>query len=205
MPVKITQKEWVERATKKHNGFYDYSKSFYTLTNKKITIICPIHGEFEQVAHSHLHGKGCRKCFSSKRAHTIKEFKSRATKTHNGLYDYSKSFYTTRREKLIIICPIHGEFEQRAYSHLDGVGCMKCCRVDTEIFIERATKTHNGLYDYSKSFYTLTNKKITIICPAHGEFEQIANSHLQGKGCDKCSHRISKGEIMWLNFLCIPD
>ena len=26
-----------------------------------------------------------------------------------------------------------------------------------------------------------------IICPKHGEFEQIAQSHMSGHGCSKCS------------------
>jgi len=34
----------------------------YVQSDKKVTIICPIHGEFEQRASSHLHGYGCKKC-----------------------------------------------------------------------------------------------------------------------------------------------
>jgi hypothetical protein len=36
-----------------------------------------------------------------------------ATKIHNGKYDYSKSVYVKAKEKVIITCPIHGDFEQR--------------------------------------------------------------------------------------------
>ena len=31
----------------------------------KVRIICPIHGDFEQNAHSHLNGRGCPKCNES--------------------------------------------------------------------------------------------------------------------------------------------
>ena len=33
-----------------------------------------------------------------------------------------------------------------------------------------------------------------IICPEHGEFEQLADSHNKGKGCPRCSYSISKAE-----------
>ena len=43
----------------------------------------------------------------------IKSFNTleeRFNKLHNNTYDYSKSVYTKSKGKLIIICPIHGEF-----------------------------------------------------------------------------------------------
>lgn len=54
-------------------------------------------------------------------------------------------------------------------------------------FIEKARKVHGDKYDYSKVEIEKTVDKIIIICPRHGEFEQIANSHLQGRGCAMCS------------------
>lgn len=45
---------------------------------------------------------------------------------HNNTYDYSKTEYKGRKRKLIIICKIHGEFEQRAGNHLQGQGCKFC-------------------------------------------------------------------------------
>lgn len=45
-----------------HGDRYDYSKAIYAGTKTKMTIICPVHGEFEQTYESHSYGKGCRKC-----------------------------------------------------------------------------------------------------------------------------------------------
>ena len=185
MPIKITQEEFIERATKKHNGFYDYSKSVYTGFNKKIVIICPKHGEFKQRTSNHLIGQECRKCGIG----DTKNFIDKAIKKHNGYYDYSKSIYISSHKKLIIICPKHGEFKQEANSHLHRHGCPKCsgnAKTTQEEFIEQAGRKHNRFYDYSKSIYTGTTNKLIIICPIHGEFEQIAHSHLGGRGCDKC-------------------
>jgi hypothetical protein len=56
----------------------------------------------------------------------------------------------------------------------------------TEEFIKQAKEVHGDKYDYSKVLYEHSLKKVCIICPKHGEFWQIPNTHLQGKGCRKC-------------------
>jgi hypothetical protein len=57
---------------------------------------------------------------------TTEIFIKKAHLKHNNIYDYSKTEYTGRKRKLIIICKIHGEFEQRAGNHLQGQGCKLC-------------------------------------------------------------------------------
>lgn len=46
---KPTREEWIERANKKHNFKYDYSKVEYRDNKTPVCIICPEHGEFWQV------------------------------------------------------------------------------------------------------------------------------------------------------------
>lgn len=41
--------------------------------------------------------------------------------------------------------------------------------------------------------------KVRIICSKHGLFEQVATSHLRGRGCPKC--KLSKGEKEIMKFL----
>lgn len=50
----------------------------------------------------------------------------KAKQLHGDKYDYSKLEYVNSRENVCIICPIHGEFLQRASNHLLGRGCPKC-------------------------------------------------------------------------------
>lgn len=57
---------FVEKAKKKHGNKFDYSKTEYVSLLKKVIVICPIHGEFEQVAKAHLGGAGCLKCARDK-------------------------------------------------------------------------------------------------------------------------------------------
>lgn len=62
MPKKLTQEEFIEKATKTHGQKYDYSKVVYVNNSTKVCIICPIHGEFLQTPMTHLAGGGCNEC-----------------------------------------------------------------------------------------------------------------------------------------------
>lgn len=59
---RLTTPEFIEKARKIHGDKYDYSKVKYIDSNTKVTIICPIHGEFEQRPANHISGQGCPKC-----------------------------------------------------------------------------------------------------------------------------------------------
>lgn len=130
------------------------------------------------------------------------EFFIRASLKHRYKYDYSLTKYKNRRSIITIICPIHGEFNQQAGSHVEGSGCAKCKKVfplNTTIFIEKAKLVHSDKYDYSLVDYKKSNEKVNIICKEHGIFLQKANDHLSGRGCSIC--RESKGEKQIRNFL----
>ena len=124
---------------------------------------------------------------------TTEEFIKRAKEVHGDKYDYSKVEYTGRKKKVCIICPIHGEFWQRADSHLSGMGCPKCSKkykYITEEFIKKAREVHGDKYDYTKTQYKGGRQKICIICSEHGEFWKLPYEHLNGKGCPKCVNKI---------------
>lgn len=57
---------------------------------------------------------------------TTKQFIERATMAHDSKYDYSLVEYKTIVDKIVIICPVHGRFEQVAAYHLNKRGCPKC-------------------------------------------------------------------------------
>jgi hypothetical protein len=120
-------------------------------------------------------------------------FIEKAIKIHGDKYDYSKVNYKNSSTKIIIICKIHGEFLQIPNKHLSKSGCIECGKknkLTLEKFIEKAQKIHNDKYDYSKVNYINWKTNIIIICKIHGEFQQQPNSHLQGKGCNKCAQII---------------
>ena len=57
----------------------------------------------------------------------------------------------------------------------------------TEDFIEKSRQIHGNKYNYSKVEYKGIYDEVCIICPEHGEFWQLPNAHLRGKGCKKCA------------------
>ena len=60
-------------------------------------------------------------------------------------------------------------------------------RKTTEEFICSATRVHGIKYDYAKVVYTHSKTKVIVTCPEHGDFEQVPNDHLKGKGCSRCA------------------
>ena len=207
MSHKLTTEEFVRRSNEVHKCKYGYLNVSYINNQTKIKITCPVHGIFLQRPDSHLWGKGCWSCSNTKRL-TTDLFILEAKKVHKNKYDYSKTNYTTAHHKVKIKCPTHGEFLQKAYSHLQGRGCKKCggtCKSSTENFVKNSNLVHKNKYDYSLVDYSNNRNKVKIICRKHGTFFQKPNYHLLGEGCPKCAKRISKPEVEFLNFFNIPD
>jgi len=153
---RITIDEFIERAYnshKKEDGTpkYDYSESILRGMEENITIRCPNHGYFTQLASSHVNDKnnngasGCPKCGFERTANALRHTKNafvndskNAHKNPDGSqkYNYDKSYvdpisgevkYTTVDDKVCITCPIHGDFWQMAYDHMSGKrGCTYC-------------------------------------------------------------------------------
>lgn len=249
------------RARDAHGDTYDYSLVEFAGMRNKVTIICPVHGEFEQVAKHHVDGAGCRECgtesmtrkaqrprpyrrkpkaetatkrgdaqpvvpargerfgdilgvdgpvhavcdpetakVSFKRGGTHRMtpsvFLARAYEAHGDKYDYADVVYVNKDTKVVIVCPVHGAFEQTPGNHLKGKGCRRCsgyAKLTQDEFVARAQQVHadadgEPLYDYSDTVFTTTAEKVTVACPVHGPFTQTANSHLMGHGCPGCGN-----------------
>jgi hypothetical protein len=194
--------EFIEKSNKIHGNKFDYSKVDYNGSHKKVSIICQEHGEFFQSPTNHLSGNGCPKCawqnYRGKyRLTTLETFLSQAKEIHGDKYDYSKVQWKNTSAKISIICPIHGEFTQIPQNHIRlKCGCRKCGReitkskvnkYDTVYFLKHAKEVYGNKYDYSKSHCFNASDKVEIICTIHGIFKQIANQHIQGRGCPKCN------------------
>lgn len=211
MPAKSNKEEFIRRAKLVHGDKYDYSKVNYVNNRTKVIIICPEHGEFEQIPDSHLRGRGCPICRWKKAKENIRraqgmttdEFIKRAKKVHGDKYDYSKVKYENTETKVCIICPKHGEFWQTPHHHLMGIGCPYCGakKYDTKEFIRRAKEVHGEKYDYSKTNFIGKKHKVTITCPIHGDFEQLPLNHLKGNGCPECGKHFGKQEKAVLKLL----
>lgn len=206
---KLTSQEFISRAKKVHENYYDYSAVVYQHAHSKIKIICPLHGLFEQYPNDHLKGHGCFLCGKKKVSDSLKkspeQFIKESKQIHNGFYDYSKTEYNNCSTKVVIICPIHGEFKQLPDNHKNGSGCPKCARKKTvdsikftvEKFANRCKLIHKNFYDYSSVQYVNCFDKVKIKCPKHGYFEQEPYSHWNGHGCPACASLLT-GELFRL-------
>ena len=127
------------------------------------------------------------------------DFIEKAKKIHGDKYDYSKVEYKKSKEKVCIICPIHGEFWQTPNMHLKGQGCKFCyyekvskrCRKKNSDFIAEMIDKYGNLYDFSESEYKTNKDKVKVICHKHGEFYIRPNDLISGYGCPKCGYELA--------------
>lgn len=155
-----------------HYDEYDFSKVNYTGRGRKITVICPKHGEFQTTPNKMLwRGDGCKKCGNEKeglkRRLSMDEFLRRARKTHGWKYDYSKVDYKGVDEKVCIICPKHGEFWQSPYCHLKGHGCPKCNESWMEKSIRLLLDEIEIRYEPQKKFNWLGRMSLDFYLPEY--------------------------------------
>lgn len=127
------------------------------------------------------------------------EIIKKCVEVHGDKYDYSCLVYNGYKEKINIICPIHGVFLQRCDKHLSGHGCPKCRKgnrkkhnetkrgMTFEEFTTQAKILYNDLYEYDQKTFINVSTKMKIFCKKCNEwFEQIPKEHLRGCGCKKC-------------------
>lgn len=207
---------FLQRATEMHGNKFDYSKANFINYKTKIRIICPEHGEFEQIPDKHVakNSKGCPSCWNNikkiinktkpkpyfKRDITTKEefiSKAREKFSDKFLYDLS-NFNGTSKNEIKITCPLHGEFYKKPRIHLTtSTGCYHCGlekrnsskTKEYEHVINQLSEKHCYKYDYpdyNKNNYKNKKSKIDIICKEHGLFKKSAQKHLTGQGCFQC-------------------
>lgn len=209
MNKRLTTDEFISKAKEVHSEKYDYSRTEYRTSSYAVEIICSVHGIFKQKPFGHLRGRGCKRCARNRNL-TTKIFIEEADIIHNYRYDYSKTIYVKHKQKVTIICLQHGSWEQDPTSHLMGCGCPACAiielgkakRLTLNEFIRKSRIVHGEKYNYSQSIYQTGKIPLKIICPIHGEFIQTPQSHLRGRGCQKCGG--CSMQHKWLDSLKIP-
>lgn len=197
-PKRITNEEYINFFNENYPTLELLSD--YNGNKNYITVRCKIHDYIFNTKPNWLKkGNGCKKCYDDRRGKTLKKTKEQfieeSIKIHGNKYDYSKVEYINSKQKVCIVCPIHGEFWQTPNKHLCGNSCPKCAneingfnkRMGDNEFIKRAKEIHGNKYDYSKVKYIDIDTKVCITCPIHGEFYQTPYIHLNGCGCSLCN------------------
>lgn len=186
--------DWKIRANTKHDSFYSYPSSQKDATGK-ITITCPIHGDFQQMPAKHLYGRGCPVCVgrgTDKLSMLKEKFPSWE------FYDLNVQHSKT---KFVLKCPVHGEFEtlfNRLMNMKEGLSpCPKCNRarggvkrrVNLVEWRRRIDEVHGSSLALAE-FGEKSNTYSIFNCPEHGRFkaklQDVVNSE---SGCPECGKR----------------
>ena len=202
-PNNSTKEKFIEKSRKIHGERYDYSLVEYINNKTKVKIICKEHGVFEQRPDNHIQGNNCPICgnIAKRKSQTnwdTELFIKHCNKIHKKKYDYSLIEYNGYIEKVKIICPIHGVFEQAANSHINGNGCGLCSnnkKFTKEYLLNEFHKLHNDKYEYDIPEIFNIHTRINIKCKNHGWFKQRIRKHLMGRGCRICNNSNSENLI----------
>lgn len=220
--IQERQAKWLTKAKEIHGDKYDYSKTKYTGLHNKVTIICPIHGKFNQRAFSHTVQKcGCRQCAqqaNSRKQHNgyynSENFIKEAKRVHGDKYDYSLIKLDQWYNKYPIKCLKHGVFEQEWRAHVTAKhNCPSCAKdarkkwikdnvsLTTKEVITTLKSMYKDLLKYDRVEYTNVKTPIMLYCTKHNLWfiERYANL-LRYIYCPQCCKNPSKGERI-LNIL----
>lgn len=134
-PINVRAAAFIAAATTTHGDKYDYRlvPNMYRSAHGKVTIICPLHGTFNQTPASHQKGQGCPDCggrVGASVAARRDRFVSGAIAKHGNRYDYTEVVFVDQRTEVTIGCRDHGAFRQRPTNHVSGRGCPTCAHAD---------------------------------------------------------------------------
>jgi hypothetical protein len=200
MGRRLRKDEFIRRARQRHGDKYDYSLVDWKSTTQAVRIICPRHGEFEQLPYNHMLGRGCARCAIEcpkprpPRRMTTANFIPRAREIHGERYDYSKVEVRGALEPVVIRCRIPGPFAQRPANHLLGFGCTRCSQEQRRVpvdAVEAQVRARYPHYALKRDSYAHQGKRATWRCNLHDcEFSRSVHEllSLRSTGCRACAH-----------------
>ena len=191
-----SEKEWtsqkwskyLQKLNKKHKGNYDFSKSSWSWGQRKITYLCPEHGERNSDLQSLLKGHGCSLCANNEM--TLELVLKRSRSQFGDQFDFTNSVFKGMSNEMKFICKNHGEIHITPEDHFRlSKGCRKCSNKANDFssskFLTEANSKFGNRFDYSKLEYSGANRKVTIRCKLHNLiFKTLPSGHIRNNtGC----------------------
>jgi len=133
---------------------------------------------------------------------TNQTFIERSKQIHDSFYSYEKTNFIRSHTKIVVTCPIHGDFRTKPCNHLNGSGCMLCGREKTtkarrlnqKDFLQRIKEIHEDTYIFDNTEYVNSRTKVSLICRKHGLIKMSPRELLSGNGCNLCGHERTRLE-----------
>lgn len=121
--------KFIELATIKYGDRFTYGSTIYLSHDAKVTVTCPIHGDWNVIPRYFLRRKYnyCPQCSVPKNRLGTNKFIENSIAIHGNKYSYKKTEYINTRTKLEIECPFHGPFFTLPKTHTSQQsGCPSC-------------------------------------------------------------------------------
>jgi len=132
-PLKSSVEDFIFKSKQLYGDDYDYSLVNYRGNKSKVMVILRSTGEiFKQTPSNHLYYRP----ENINKRDTV-SFVNDAGVVHDYKFTYDKTVYIKSNQKVIITCPIHGDFSQTPNSHLGGSGCLLCNESKGEKYIAK--------------------------------------------------------------------
>lgn len=193
-----TIQKFIDKANKKHNYMYDYSKvttlksytdEFGKTIDIKSEIICKsCNNLFLQSTRNHLKGAGCPECARTKRSLSIKKaaaektvhikikdlegFIAKSIEVYGDKFDFTESLYTQASKNINLRCKLHPEtlITRKPSDHISSgkAGYLGCRHCSDERI--RSIQTMN-VNDFVEHCTKIHNSKYTY--PGITQFENL--------------------------------
>jgi DNA polymerase-3 subunit epsilon len=132
----VTTESFITEAKELYGDRYDYSKVEYKNRDHRVTVVCPIHGDFHVYAREHLDGKGCPKCEKGEK------FLAKLKEKYGEKFGLEQFVYESSTSPVTLICPTHGVFSRLPHQILNSrFGCPEC---GNEVQRKQQEELHNA-------------------------------------------------------------
>lgn len=201
----LKEAHFLEKLQSRYPDMYDTHLVDFKDKDNKVTLICPVHGEFRINARQLFGDKrhkphGCWQCAGLEDPDTrpapmtADEFFQRMHQLYDATeLDFLTSEFKNTNAKVTAYCRKHGAITHPAKYWLDGKGCEYCNgKFYPPDFLQMARKAQGHEYTYrgvNKIVSTASRVMVHCGCPNHKWHRMLVSLVLQGCKCCECAGR----------------
>jgi DNA polymerase III, epsilon subunit and related 3''-5'' exonucleases len=138
----VTTESFIAEAKEIYGDRYDYNKVDYKNRDNRVTVVCPIHGDFQVYAREHLDGKGCPKCEKGEK------FIAKLKEKFGDKFGLEEFVYDSSTSPVTLICPVHGTFSRLPHQILNApLGCPEC---GNDLLNQRREQAHQDAIEHKE-------------------------------------------------------